>query len=146
MWPHETRCVRPQRHYGTPLLHGGTQQQSNDKYLRPTRWYTARGPEVVAMANELEAYKLPHCELGRRKHISTAKGRSAPSSEPACKRLEIYAPNEVGEINKPFDEAAPETMVCHESTLSSTMKSIKALAWLTPALLDELAFSIRIWT
>jgi hypothetical protein len=63
MRPDETRYVRPQRHYGIPLLHGARSSTSNDKYLRPTRWYNARAPEVVAMANELGAYKLPHYEL-----------------------------------------------------------------------------------
>ena len=64
MEPDEPRYVRPLREYELPEYREGTKHcTSNEKYLRPTRWCNPREPLVIAMANELGAYKLSDCEF-----------------------------------------------------------------------------------
>jgi hypothetical protein len=64
MGPDEPRYVRPPRAYELPAYRQGVKYcKSNEKYLRPTRWCNPREPEVIAMANELGAYKLSDYEF-----------------------------------------------------------------------------------
>jgi hypothetical protein len=64
MDPSEERWVRPPREYELPEYHKGMKYcKSNKKYLRPTRWCNPREPLVVAMANQLGAYRLSDWEF-----------------------------------------------------------------------------------
>jgi hypothetical protein len=64
MGPDEERYVRPQRQYEIPPFRDDMRYStSNEQYLRPTRWCNSSEPTVVAMANELGAYELPHVEF-----------------------------------------------------------------------------------
>jgi len=62
--PDEERYVRPPRQYELPQFQEEMRYStSNEQYLRPTRWCNPRGPQVVAMANELGAYELSDYEF-----------------------------------------------------------------------------------
>ncbi|MGZ4881663.1 MAG: transglutaminase domain-containing protein [Halobacteriota archaeon] len=62
--PDEERYVRPRREYELPEYREGMPHcNSNEKYLRPTRYCNPREPEIVAMANELGAYELSDYEF-----------------------------------------------------------------------------------
>jgi hypothetical protein len=64
MGPDEERYVRPPREYEIPPFRDDMRYRtSNEQYLRPTRWCNPREPEVIAMANELGAYKLSDSEF-----------------------------------------------------------------------------------
>jgi hypothetical protein len=64
MGPDEERYVRPPREYEIPPFRESMRYcTSNEPYLRPTRWCNPREPEVIAMANELGAYKLSDYEF-----------------------------------------------------------------------------------
>jgi hypothetical protein len=52
------RYIRPERQYNIPKCHKDMKFcDSNEKYLRPTLYCNSRGPEVIAIANKLGAYK-----------------------------------------------------------------------------------------
>ncbi|MGZ4846924.1 MAG: transglutaminase-like domain-containing protein [Halobacteriota archaeon] len=62
--PNEERYVRPPREYEIPPFRKSMKWcTSKEKYLRPTRWCNPSEPEIVAMANELGAYKLSDYEF-----------------------------------------------------------------------------------
>lgn len=62
--PDEERYVRPPREYEIPEYREDMPHcTSNEKYLRPTRYCNPREPEIIAMANELGAYKLSDYEF-----------------------------------------------------------------------------------
>ena len=55
----DERYVRPQKEYNIPPFHKDMRYcTSNEPYLRPTRWCNPREAAVIAVANELGAYKL----------------------------------------------------------------------------------------
>jgi hypothetical protein len=58
--PTEAPYVRPPRRYELPPYEPSMQvNQSNEVYLRPTRYCNHRAPEVVALAHDLGAYRTP---------------------------------------------------------------------------------------
>lgn len=62
--PLEQHYVRPQRRYELPAYSPDMAYcQSNEKYLRPTRYCNSRAPEVIAIANQLGAYKVSDREF-----------------------------------------------------------------------------------
>ncbi len=55
---HEERYVRPRRKYEMPEYRDDMKYcKSNEKYLRPTLYCNPHTPEVIALANELGAFK-----------------------------------------------------------------------------------------
>ena len=60
----EGRYVRPERRYELPDYRPGMRySRSSERYLRPTRYCNCRAPEVVALANELGAFRKPDLEF-----------------------------------------------------------------------------------
>ena len=58
MRPGEKRYVRPPKKYTLPPYREGMQYcDSDEKYLRPTLYCNPRAPEVIALANQLGAFK-----------------------------------------------------------------------------------------
>jgi len=64
MGAEEEKYVRPPRRYELPEYREGMKYcKSNEKYLRPTLYCNPRAPEVIALANELGAYKKSDYEF-----------------------------------------------------------------------------------
>ena len=56
----DERYLRPPRGYALPPFRAGMRAcRSRQRYLRPTRYCNPRAPEVIALAHELGAYRLP---------------------------------------------------------------------------------------
>lgn len=62
--PSEKRYIRPPRAYDMPKYKEGMKYcDSNEKYLRPTLYCNPRAPEIIALANELGAFKKSDYEF-----------------------------------------------------------------------------------
>ena len=62
--PLEKRYIRPPREYEIPEFNNEMKYcKSDEKYLRPTLWCNCRAPEVIALANQLGAYRLSDREF-----------------------------------------------------------------------------------
>ncbi len=60
------RYVRPQRTYDLPAPQVGLRENlSHEKYTHPTRYCNSRAPEIVALAHQLGAYRLPDEEYAK---------------------------------------------------------------------------------
>jgi hypothetical protein len=64
--PLEEHYIRPPRRYDIPTYSPEMPYcKSKEKYLRPTRYCNSHAPEVIAIANQLGAYKVPDREFAR---------------------------------------------------------------------------------
>lgn len=88
MSPNEERYIRPPRRYEIPKFTKDMKYcESNEKYLRPTLYCNPLEPEVIAIANELGAFKKSDREFAEAAfHFVKEK-----------MDLEILPMNEVGE-------------------------------------------------
>jgi hypothetical protein len=60
------RYVRPPREYELPEFEPGMREcRSREKYTHPTRYCNSRAPQIVALAHQLGAYRLPDEEYAR---------------------------------------------------------------------------------
>ena len=64
--PLEAHYIRPPRRYDIPKYSPDMPYcNSKEKFLRPTRYCNSHAPEVIAIANELGAFKVPDREFAQ---------------------------------------------------------------------------------